>query len=110
VYNAPATEFIARFMGGHNVIQTGAGKLAVRNDHMHIAPAGLADAAGLPGTVTDVEYQGSYVLLGLQARDAAGPSAVSVMLPEAQFVARPYAPGDAVHLSWAQANAHPLQA
>src|SRR3954465_4344194 len=30
VYNAPATEFIARFMGGHNVIATGAGKLAVR--------------------------------------------------------------------------------
>jgi ABC-type Fe3+/spermidine/putrescine transport system ATPase subunit len=42
VYNAPATEFIARFMGGHNVIQTGAGKLAVRNDHMRIAPARAA--------------------------------------------------------------------
>ncbi|MDB5858378.1 MAG: transporter related [Ramlibacter sp.] len=112
VYNAPATEFIARFMGGHNVIQTSAGKLAVRNDHMQIAPAGaLAEAsAGLPGTVTDVEYQGSYVLLGLQAQDAAGASSVSVMLPEARFVARPYAPGDAVHLSWAQADAHPLQA
>jgi putative spermidine/putrescine transport system ATP-binding protein len=109
VYNAPATEFIARFMGGHNVIQTGGGKLAVRNDHMRIAPVGPADdAGGLPGTVTDVEYQGSYVLLGLAARDAAGASAVSVMLPEAQFAARPYTPGDAVHLTWAQANAHPL--
>jgi putative spermidine/putrescine transport system ATP-binding protein len=26
-------------MGGHNVIDTPAGKLAVRNDHMRIAPA-----------------------------------------------------------------------
>jgi putative spermidine/putrescine transport system ATP-binding protein len=25
-------------MGGHNVIDTPAGKLAVRNDHMRIAP------------------------------------------------------------------------
>ncbi|MEP6790041.1 MAG: ABC transporter ATP-binding protein, partial [Ramlibacter sp.] len=39
IYNAPATEFIARFMGGHNVIDTGAGKIAVRNDHMLIAPS-----------------------------------------------------------------------
>ena len=112
VYNAPATEFIARFMGGHNVIQTAGGKLAVRNDHMLIAPAQGALAVGstLPGTVTDVEYQGTYVLLGLRAKDAAGAREVSVMLPEAQFVARPYAPGDSVELSWLHDNAHPLHA
>ena len=110
VYNAPRTEFIARFMGGHNVIGTAAGKVAVRNDHMRIAPAGAVQDGALPGTVTDIEYQGSYVLLGLQASDAAGPTAVSVMLPEAQFDARRYAPGDAVHLSWAPAQAHALAA
>jgi putative spermidine/putrescine transport system ATP-binding protein len=112
VYNAPATEFIARFMGGHNVIATAAGKLAVRNDHMLIAPAtpGRLDDGTLPGTVTDVEYQGTYVLLGLHARDATGTHEVSVMLPEAQFAARPYAPGDAVELSWLHDNAHPLHA
>lgn len=112
VYNAPATEFIARFMGGHNVIATPAGKLAVRNDHMRIAPAASPPAAEgqLPGTVTDVEYQGTYVLLGLRASDAAGPRDVSVMLPEAQFAARPYAPGDSVQLSWARHDAHPLPA
>ena len=38
IYNQPATEFIARFMGGHNVLDTPAGKIAVRNDHMQIAP------------------------------------------------------------------------
>jgi putative spermidine/putrescine transport system ATP-binding protein len=114
VYNAPATEFIARFMGGHNVIQTVDGKLAVRNDHMLIAPApsSVAPVANgtLPGTVTDVEYQGTYVLLGLQASDAAGAREVSVMLPEAQFAACPYAPGDSVELSWRHDHAHPLHA
>ncbi len=112
LYNAPATEFIARFMGGHNVIATTAGKVAVRNDHMRIAPATSADGAALAlaGTVTDVEYQGTYVMLGLQAQDAAGATGVSVMLPEAQFVARRYAPGEQVRLSWAHGHAHPLHA
>jgi putative spermidine/putrescine transport system ATP-binding protein len=112
VYNAPATEFIARFMGGHNVIDTQDGKVAVRNDHMVIAPASdTIDALfGIPGTVTDVEYQGTYVLLGLQARDAVGEKELSVMLPEAQFTARRYATGESVHLTWAQDNAHALPA
>ena len=57
-------------------------------------------------TVTDVEYQGTYVLLGLTARSAAGPTGVSVMLPEARFTERPYVLGEAVHLSWHAA--HPL--
>ncbi|ROZ64951.1 ABC transporter ATP-binding protein [Ramlibacter sp. WS9] len=112
VYNAPATEFIARFMGGHNVIDTEAGKVAVRNDHMLIAPSGAGTDAlpGLAGTVTDVEYQGTYVLLGLRARDAAGIKDVSVMLPEARFADQPYSTGEAVHLSWAAGSAHALPA
>jgi putative spermidine/putrescine transport system ATP-binding protein len=110
VYNAPATEFIARFMGGHNVIDTEGGKVAVRNDHMLIAPCGDAIEARhcIPGTVTDVEYQGTYVLLGLQARDASGDKEVSVMLPEAQFAQRRYATGESVQLAWSPANAHAL--
>jgi putative spermidine/putrescine transport system ATP-binding protein len=112
VYNAPATEFIARFMGGHNVIDTEAGKVAVRNDHMLIAPSAEAVEAPhcIPGTVTDVEYQGTYVLLGLQARDAGGDKEVSVMLPEAQFAQRRYTAGESVHLAWAPGNAHALPA
>ncbi|MGQ2980719.1 MAG: ABC transporter ATP-binding protein [Polaromonas sp.] len=109
IYNAPATEFIARFMGGHNVIDTGAGKIAVRNDHMLIAPAEpTAPAAGIGGmgaTITDVEYQGTYVLLGLDASTATGPTGVSVMLPEAKFSERPYSLGESVHLSWHAAHA-----
>ena len=108
IYNAPATEFIARFMGGHNVITTGSGKIAVRNDHMLIAPAEpSAPATGIAGmgaTITDVEYQGTYVLLGLDASTATGPTGVSVMLPEATFSERPYTLGESVHLSWHAAH------
>ncbi|WP_038202473.1 ABC transporter ATP-binding protein [Xenophilus azovorans] len=108
VYNHPASEFVARFMGGHNVLFTPAGPIAVRNDHMRIAPAD-ASSPGLPATVTDVEYQGTYVLLGLQLAEAPpGKAGVSVQLPEAAFDARPYAVGEAVHLGWADAHARPL--
>jgi len=110
IYNHPASEFVARFMGGHNVFDTPGGAIAVRNDHMRIVPASDAGVSGgLAATVTDVEYQGTYVLLGL-ALDAAAPArqGVSVLIGEAAFLAKPYAPGDAVRLSWADADARPL--
>ena len=111
VYNHPASEFVARFMGGHNVFDTPAGPIAVRNDRMRIAAASEGDAAGtaLAATVTDVEYQGTYVLLGLALEGAAaGRQNVSVLLGEAAFLARPYAHGEAVRLSWAEADARVL--
>jgi putative spermidine/putrescine transport system ATP-binding protein len=109
IYNHPATEFIARFMGGHNVMDTSTGKIAVRNDHVQIVPAAASDA-GVGATITDVEYQGTYVLLGLDAQNAGGTTAVSVMLPEATFASRPYQLGEQVRLSWAPPHAHALRA
>ena len=103
VYNRPASEFVARFMGGHNVLDTTSGKVAVRNDHIRLAPA---ESAGWPATVSDVEYQGSYVLLGLRLDQAAASDKVSVMLAEADFVQTPYQPGDRVGLTWAPEQAH----
>jgi putative spermidine/putrescine transport system ATP-binding protein len=117
IYNRPASEFVARFMGGHNVLDTPAGRIGVRTDHMQITPAGQAapDAAhNRRAVVTDVEYQGTYVLLGLQnpgvSLSASSTAELSVMVPEAAFAARPYAPGDSVQLSWAPEAAHSLQA
>lgn len=110
IYNHPASEFVARFMGGHNVLDTPAGPIAVRNDRMRIAPASDAGASGgLAAAITDVEYQGTYVLLGL-ALEAAAPARrnVSVLLGEAAFLASPYALGETVRLSWAEADARAL--
>src|ERR1700688_3157634 len=36
VLEKPATEFVARFLGGHNVIRTPAGLIAVRADRTHV--------------------------------------------------------------------------
>jgi putative spermidine/putrescine transport system ATP-binding protein len=69
IYNRPVNEFVARFMGGHNVIETEAGKVGVRTDQMRVLPASDPVPDGhlaRPAVVSDVEYQGTYVLLGLQ--------------------------------------------
>ena len=102
VYNRPASEFVARFMGGHNVLNTTDGKVAVRNDHIQLAP--VHSGSGWLATISDVEYQGTYVLLGLKLNGT--DDSVSVMLPEAAFVQQAYAPGDSVNLTWAPWQAH----
>ncbi|WP_213959052.1 ABC transporter ATP-binding protein [Variovorax sp. dw_954] len=106
VYNHPSSEFVARFMGGHNVIDTPAGPIAVRNDHMRIRGA---DESGLGAVITDVEYQGTYVLLGLEVTQATdGRKGVSVLLNESTFLGHPYSAGDHVTLSWDAADARVL--
>jgi putative spermidine/putrescine transport system ATP-binding protein len=115
VYNRPSSEFVARFMGGHNVIDTPAGKVGVRTDHLQMIPADLA-AVDAPHTkmavITDVEYQGTYVLVGLQnpgtAITASTTAEISVMLSESLYTQRPYAVGETVQLQWGPDAAHPL--
>lgn len=115
IYNRPASEFVARFMGGHNVINGPHGKVGVRTDHVRVASHGDAlpeGAQSLPAVVTDVEYQGTYVLLGLQPasapRSAHATAEFSVMVPEEVFAAAPRAVGDAVVMHWPPQRAHPL--
>ena len=110
VYNHPASEFVARFMGGHNVLQSGDGLVAVRHDHMHVSPAATTPAAAGPAArITDIEYQGTYVLLGLALDEAPPPlRQVSVLLPENQFLSQPFELDQQVRLSWDPANARAL--
>jgi putative spermidine/putrescine transport system ATP-binding protein len=72
IFTRPATEFVARFIGGHNVINSPAGLVAVRADRLKL---GRLNGQGVPAgsiaaTVRDVEYQGTHVQLGLAAEIA----------------------------------------
>jgi putative spermidine/putrescine transport system ATP-binding protein len=107
VFTKPATEFVARFMGGHNIIKGPSGLIAVRADKLRLGRLnghGLA-AGAVAATVRDVEYQGTHVQLGLTAEIA---SDLSVSLPEQEFFADPVAPGDRVSVSWVDGDAHRL--
>jgi putative spermidine/putrescine transport system ATP-binding protein len=107
IFTKPATEFVARFLGGHNIIKGPSGLIAVRADKLRLARlngAALSDGA-VAATVRDVEYQGTHVQLGLTAEIA---SDLSASLPEQTFFADPVAPGDRVSVSWIEGDAHRL--
>ena len=108
VFNAPRTEFVARFIGGHNVIPRSEGKLiAVRTDRTALSREPLVAANAIPATVRSVEYQGTHVLIALSSE--AVPE-LSVMLPEWQFDAAPWQPGDSACAHWSASDIHPLAA
>ncbi len=108
LFNAPRSEFVARFIGGHNVIPSSRGPVAVRADKTRLSrqPLPAGDTA-LAATVRGVEYQGIYVLLTLVSEPVAE---FTVMLPEAQFDAEPWQPGDSACAHWDSADVHPLAA
>ncbi|KGM48295.1 ABC transporter ATP-binding protein [Pseudooceanicola atlanticus] len=101
VWGAPKTEFVARFMGGHNVISLNGHKVALRADEISLGEAGL------PATVVAVEYQGATV--ALSARTEAGEEVFAV-LPEDAFFKAPKSPGETVSLAWDEGRVHRLQA
>jgi putative spermidine/putrescine transport system ATP-binding protein len=106
IFTRPSTEFVARFIGGHNVLADPGGKIAVRTDRMQVGRLnGQATPPGvLEARVLDVEYQGTYVQLGL-ASDAADLIAT---VPEEAFFSDPINPGDRVSVSWRAGDAHRL--
>jgi putative spermidine/putrescine transport system ATP-binding protein len=108
LFNEPRSEFVARFMGGHNVIPSSRGLIAVRADKTRLTRESMpAGDTALPATVRGVEYQGTYVLLTLASEPVAE---FAVMLPESEFDASPWQPGDSACAHWDAADVHPLAA
>jgi putative spermidine/putrescine transport system ATP-binding protein len=110
IFDAPRTAFVARFLGAHNVVQTGAGPIAVRADRIRLqrpVHGGVAlGGTAINAVVAGVEYQGTYVNVSLQASDVE----LAAMVDERSFYAAPWTPGDAAIFAWDAADAHALQA
>jgi putative spermidine/putrescine transport system ATP-binding protein len=103
VFETPATEFVARFLGGHNVIRTPVGLIAVRADRTKLARNGETNA--LPATVTGVEYQGASYAIALEGE---GVPDLSAVVGDADFLEFPVAVGDRVGLVWSEADVQPV--
>jgi putative spermidine/putrescine transport system ATP-binding protein len=136
IYNAPDTSFVARFIGGHNIISgvsqsDGAGgvellaanaklsapglspsalgdevQLAIRADRIRLSATPSQASNSVAATVSLVEYHGSSVRLEL---DVASSDEFTVTMGEAQFYAAPVEPGDAVYASWDPDAVHILK-
>jgi putative spermidine/putrescine transport system ATP-binding protein len=116
VFERPRTEFVARFIGAHNVFDIPGGKVAVRSDRLAL---GGPAAGRLDATVSAIEYQGSQVQVHLVADAGAALSddvdspdrgAWIAVLPDGEFHARPFESGQRVSLAWPDAQAHRLRA
>lgn len=102
VFGNPVSSFVARFIGGYNVLQGPGGPIAVRADRCR-----LSDAGGLQAQVDAVEFQGGTVRIALTT--AAGEDA-SVVLSDALYDAQLVQPGLQTRLIWAQGDERPLAA
>ncbi|MBS0219282.1 MAG: ABC transporter ATP-binding protein [Proteobacteria bacterium] len=113
VFNRPASAFVARFIGGHNVIPAAVARakgsgafVAIRADLITIQPGPApVDATSLSGVTRSVEYLGATVQVGI---DVAGLEPLSAIVPESRFDANPVAPGQPVVLSWMPKDVHVL--
>ena len=127
VYNLPDTSFVARFIGGHNIVSgelnaaDGSGfelalaggrirgtedasaldgrnaTVALRSDKIWISHDTPPSSNALPGTVRTIEYQGPSVRLDLSID---GTDEFTITLAEAAFFGAPVAVGDNVHACW----------
>lgn len=126
VFERPATAFVARFMGDHNVISgkvSGSSAdgirltvpsggtfsapaadlaegqpvdIAVRTDKVRIDRQPM-EGLGFTGTISNVEYRGSSVKL---VATGAGIEEFTAIISDAMFFASPVKVGEAIQLSW----------
>lgn len=126
VFERPATAFVARFMGDHNVV-TGNAKSAadgvvtlqvpggssfsasgapleagtsvdvgIRTDQVRVGPP-TVEGLGFTGIVSNIEYRGASVKLSV---DGAGIEDFTAIVDDKSFFSKPVAVGDAVPLHW----------
>jgi putative spermidine/putrescine transport system ATP-binding protein len=101
VFDRPASAFVARFIGGHNVLTSARGQVAVRADRCRLH--GAESGPRLHGSVVNVEYQGAIVRVVLTTE--AGERATA-LVPDHAFFANPVNPGESASLGWNEADAH----
>ncbi|HLW89901.1 MAG TPA: ABC transporter ATP-binding protein [Roseiarcus sp.] len=106
VFEKPATEFIARFLGGHNVIATPAGPIAVRADRVALRRNGVGVNDGrLTAAVRAIEYQGAHYQVALEHP---GDSELTALVADDEFAAAPLNVGDNVSVLWNDKDIHAL--
>jgi putative spermidine/putrescine transport system ATP-binding protein len=131
VFEEPATAFVARFMGDHNVLTgrvtaskdglitlevpegqsftvRGAGRevgevvdIGIRTDRVRLAVAS-DKTLGFNGIVSNIEYRGASVKITVVG---AGSDDFTVIATDGDYFANPASVGDAVSLSWALEDA-----
>ena len=111
VYNAPATRFVAQFVGAANVLDgelarslTGQPSVMLRPERIRVGPDAGARARG---AVTEVQYFGAFTRVKV-AVDGGGGGTIQADLPEGAGLTTPEL-GAVAHLHWDASAVHALQ-
>ncbi|MVA74089.1 ATP-binding cassette domain-containing protein [Agrobacterium vitis] len=95
VFARPLNAFVARFIGGHNVLNLGGRQFCVRADKCRIA--GAEDDRHTIAEVVGGEYQGAIGRLSLMTADK---QPISVLVSDNDYFAFSHSIGDRVSVSW----------
>ena len=99
LFTKPRNAFVARFIGGHNVIEGEGLPISIREDRIKLTPGGS-------DKVTGVEFLGSVVRL--KVHSDRGP--LTVVQSDMEFTKAKLDPGDQVKASWSQKDQLQLEA
>ena len=132
IFTRPKTAFVARFIGGHNIIsgkqednrfspdqtvtielppalhsnESQERTVSLRCDRIQIAPQPFEGALETFALVEEVEYLGSYIHLKCRLGDQL---CLSVYQNDSDFLSHPFTPGDTAYLGWQNDQLNPLQ-
>lgn len=100
IYNAPQTSFVARFMGGHNIVEADGHAYALRTDRTRVSAGG----DGVSAQVANIEFLGRSVDISL---DCNGTELVASM-PDSDFHRDRLHTGDQVSVYWSREDLYEL--
>ena len=106
IFNAPETQFVARFLGGHNVISLDQQHYALRTDRTRLTDGDSGGDNTFGGTVSIVEYLGRHVDVTLRHDDG---QELTASLGDDLYRQRPWKPGEPVSAHWEPTELHALR-
>jgi putative spermidine/putrescine transport system ATP-binding protein len=109
VYEQPATEFVASFVGTSNVIETPSGRAVLRPEKIELTRGDVpASRTGATGRIVDVAYLGMITRFTVELATGRTMSAVRQNRSAGSARDDGFVPGDEVTVSWDVVDAFPL--
>jgi len=99
IFTKPRNAFVARFIGGHNVIEGEGRPISIREDRIKLTPGGT-------GEVTGVEFLGSVVRLKVKS----DRGLLTIVQSDMEFTKTKFDLGDQVKTSWLKKDQLQLKA
>ncbi|MFL2783192.1 MAG: ABC transporter ATP-binding protein [Rhodospirillales bacterium] len=100
LFNYPKTEFVARFMGGQNIIKRGNDIFAIRKDRIKLSHTNFMekDSLTVSGIINSVEFQGNHVHISVSL--ANDNEEFSIILSDSIYYDDAKKVGDKITAAW----------